>query len=338
MATSDTEFKHTTLTADTFINKSCAIYGRSGSGKTVIIKHILFLVRDYNPVTIVFSLSEKNNNTYSKALVPRCLVHDSVTPEAICAIAERQTHARKIYERANKISILDMLFARVANEQQRQARAEMQRIFDEIASQRPIDEETENKFNDRVISFIHGVIIPRMAELSRADLSEEEKFSLQWCQFNPRVTIVFDDCSTDLQKMRQCAEALELIFQGRHGFCTTIMAAHGEVCLTPTARANITASFYTDQATAKQFASRPTNALGREKRAEIMRYAEQIRATNPPVPPHTKMFYANDQPLLVEVAMHEAFSAVSAEVRAFCERVTKKDEGSMEPWMKSLVT
>lgn len=334
-----TNFVRATLTAETFLNKSCAIYGRSGSGKSTIIKHILYLLRGYVPTTIVFSLSEKNNSAYSKAYVPRCLVHDTITEDVIQEIAVRQTRSRKIYDRANRIETLDKLFARVANDNQRRIRMEIQKTYDELASKRPIDEETENVFREKLIAFFHKVIDPVYHQLEAASstFGEEERFALNWFQFNPRVTIVFDDCSTELQRLRNCAEALEQIFQGRHGFYTTIMAVHTEVCLAPSARSNITLAFYTDQQTAKQFAERKTNAFNREKRTEIIRYADQIRATTPPTPPFTKMFYASDQPTLVEVPIHEPFSAVSPEMREFCELLAKKNSGNMESWMKNLI-
>lgn len=338
MAASPSDFIKANLTAESFINTSCAIYGKSGSGKSKIIQHILYLLRDHNPTVIVFSMSEKRNNAYSTAMVPRILVHDNVSEEVIQEIAEKQTRKRKIYDRANNIATLDTLFARVATDQQRVARAEIQRAYDEVASKHSIDEVTKNKFTDMLISFFHRVLDPAEARLRRMpDLSENERFAIEWFQFNPRITIVFDDCSTELQKLRTCGDALELIFQGRHGFCTTIIAAHGETFLAPTARSNVTKSFFTDQQVANQFAMRTTNAFSREKRAEISRYANQIHTTVPPTPPYTKMLYENDRPLLVEVPDHQPFSAVSREVRACCDRMTRQDSDKMEPWMKALM-
>ena len=336
-ASTSSEFTRANLTAESFINTSCAIYGRSGSGKSKIIQHILYLLRDSNPTTVVFSMSEGRNHAYSDAMVPRILVHDRVSEEVIQEIAEKQTRKKKIYDRANNIQTLDSLFARVATEQQRLVRAEMQRAFDEVASQRPIDEITRNKFTDMLISFFHRVLDPMESRLRRvSDLSDNERFAVEWFQFNPRITIVFDDCSTELQKLRTCGDALELIFQGRHGFCTTVIAAHAETCLAPAARSNITQSFFTDQTVANQFAMRQNNAFSRERRAEIMRYAAQIHTTTPPTPPYTKMLYANDRPMLVEVPDHQPFSAVSREVRTCCATMTKQD-GGIEPWMKALM-
>ena len=124
------DFKNITLTVKHFKNKSCIIYGKSGSGKSHIIKHALYLLRTCNPTVIVFSSSERDNSAYSQYMIPRCFVHDTVTPELLDAIAARQTKARAIYERVNSLDTLHSLFDHIANSEQRNIRDELVHVYE----------------------------------------------------------------------------------------------------------------------------------------------------------------------------------------------------------------
>lgn len=334
MADTTANFDIATLTSDQFVNRSCIIYGKSGSGKSHIIKHILYLLRGQIPTTIVFSLSEKNNSAYSRAMVPRCLVHDNVTEETIHYIAHRQTKARAIYEVATDLKVLDDLFRRVANDAQITIRDQMQAVYNDISAQKVIDEATETTYRTKMIAFYERAIEPHMRELRAATtLTEKEQFALKWFRFNPKITIVFDDCSTDLSKFKACADVLEQIFQGRHFFCTTIIALHSEAMVLPAMRGNVSLSFFTDPQIARQWAMRTSNGFPKEKRDVLTRYADRILVNQPP---NTKMMFANDRPFLIEIPAHGDFSAVSADIREYCARITKKEKSGLEPWMKQL--
>lgn len=331
----DHNFARATLNVDQFIDHSCMIYGKSGSGKSHIIKHILYLLRGHVPNVIVFSQSERNNGAYSRAMVPRCLVHDCVTEELIHGIAERQNKARSIYEHATNLNVLGRIFDRVAGDAHRAIRTQMRGVYDEISAQKIIDEATETAFRAKMVAFYGGVIAPFMEQLREAkDLDEDERFALTWFGFNPKITIVFDDCSTDLSKFKSCADVLEQIFQGRHFFCTTIIALHSESMVLPAMRGNVSLSFFTDPQIARQWATRTTNGFPKPKRDVLTRFADQILVNETP---NTKMLFAGDQPFLIEVPAHGAFSAVSQEVRDYCALIAKKEKDGIEPWMRQLI-
>jgi len=52
------------------IGKSSILYGESGSGKSVIIKSILYNLKDKVPACIIISPTEKFNKTYDGILPP----------------------------------------------------------------------------------------------------------------------------------------------------------------------------------------------------------------------------------------------------------------------------
>lgn len=315
-----------------FLNKSCIIYGRSGSGKSHIIKHILYLLRAHVPTTIAFSMSEKNNSNYSRAMIPRCLVLDNVTREAVHSIAQRQNRARLIYERAHNTDILRDLFVRVATQKQQDQADQLRATYDEIATKYTISDALDAQYKTSLCN-LYGSVIDR-AQFDEADLSDDELFAIKWHNFNPNITVVFDDCSTDLAKLKGCADVLEQIFQGRHYFCTSIIALHNESMVLPAMRSNVGLSLFTDQQTARQWAMRPTNGFQKSKRDILVQYADRVCVT----PPHTKMVYRDDAPYLVSIPTHTDFSAVSQSVRDFCASVARNDQRSAttESWMREL--
>ena len=338
----DESFERAQLTADRFLNRSCIIYGASGTGKTHIIRHLLFVLREHVPAVVVFSLSEKSNKTYSRDMVPRCFVHDFVTGETVRAIADRQTRARMIYERAANLALLGRMLDRVAPRELIATRDALQRAYDDIcargresgAGDAPSDA-IASQFRERMISFYSNALDARLEAQLRAThtLSEDELFALRWFRFNPRITVVFDDCSTELAALKSDADVLEQIFQGRHFYCTTIIALHDTSMVLPAMRMNVGVSIFTDEGLAERWINTRSSGFHREKRDALLRYAHKVISGRAP---HTKMLFMNDQAFLITAPPHGSFDAVSGAVRALAMKIEKKNSAEMEPWMREL--
>jgi len=320
------------ITTDIVIDRSCAIYGRSGSGKSTVIKHLLYLLHERVPTTVVFSASESVNKGYSSGYVDRAFIHDHVTEAVINNIAESQKRRRKLYDQINDIDVLSNLFARIANEAERRSWGEMRRVYDDIIAERGRSAELDDKFHAECVKFLRTHLEPHIASLSRdTALPDAESLTARRFNFNPRLTIVFDDCTTELRALKSCDEALELIFRGRHSLCTTIIAIHGRTAILPIMRMNFTLSVFTDSATACDYAK--SDIQQPDKRREFMRVAGMIKTE----PPHTKMMLYNDQFGVINITKHPIFSAMSDVVREFCDSVSKKSgTGTFEPWMTKL--
>lgn len=145
--------------------------------------------------------------------------------------------------------------------------------------------------------------------------------------------MVFDDCSTDIQKLKTNADILESFFQGRHSLCTIIMSLHSDAMVIPCVRSNAYSSFFTDSGTAGIWISKTTNGFTKPQRDNLSRYAARILVHQPP---NTKMVYVNGEAYLCEIPPHGEFSAVSSSAREFATRVSKKEPSDVEPWMSAL--
>lgn len=329
------EPKHIDLSARDFINKTCVLYGASGTGKTTIIKHVLWLCRKDIPTTIVFSQSDKDNHTYSRNLVPRNLVYDNPTPEILGTLAKRQRNARALYDKVNQISVLRALAARFADAKEMSVMEEFDRVGQSLGP-KP-EEEMFDMYKDRYCNALKSIVGAHIEQLEqiKRDLSETELFTLQWRNFNPKIMLIFDDCTSAWATLKNKPEACELIYRGRHMLCSTIIAVHGDGALTPILRQNIRVSFFTDQTSATQFVKRATNALSKQRAMEFTRAIKEIVDDQPP---YTKLMYVRGVSSIIVAQAHETFSAVWPSIRRFCDAITKKEsEDQLEPWMKGLL-
>lgn len=265
-------------------------------------------------------------------MVPREYVYDDVSEDAFKRITSRQKRVKQAYDIAHNPEILERLFVRCASDQQRAMFSRIARMFEDFKRQHSegVDEDTENMYTEKKVSFLRSVIGPRLATLARIpNLSDPETVAIKWFNINPNIVIVIDDCTTGIEHLKNCDEILELIFRGRHSMCTTILALHNETSILPKARMNISVSIFTDPGTARDFVTRA--GFQKKKRDEMFRYADKVLKD---VAPFTKMLYLGDAPSLISVETHGAFSAVSDLVRSFARDIAQSTTTTIEPWMK----
>jgi energy-coupling factor transporter ATP-binding protein EcfA2 len=321
------------LQVNDFLDRSSIIYGASGSGKSTAIRHLMYLLRGYCGAIIVFSASDKDNGMYSKKLVPPQLVYDHITPDVLVAISERQTRSRKIYDQARTLSVLESLFDRFATETDHDLMNKLSRIYDDVnqiddTERANLIEIYTEKRRDIMINVIRSI-------RERADnLSTEEQFTMRWINFNPRIMIIFDDCTSDFKAIRGDQSILEQIFRGRHFLCTSIIALHGPAAAMPMMRLNAYNSIFTDPGSARSFASTVTNGLSALKKQEFERYASRVLTDRAP---YTKMLFHSDSCSLCSFDNHDDFAAISSVVTQFCSKCARDDSRETHEWMQRLI-
>ena len=84
-----TEILPVTNYIDLFLNKSTILYGTAGSGKSVLIKDIIYRLKDHIPNIIVFDKTNKLNQTYSNYL-PNTIIFESLTEKLFLNIYRKQ--------------------------------------------------------------------------------------------------------------------------------------------------------------------------------------------------------------------------------------------------------
>ena len=263
--------------ASMFVDRTIAIYGPSKTGKTVITKHIMKAVNGHIEQIIVIAPSEPSNRSYEGFVDPpfihyRLYLADPSNPKKddgakgalrfLEAVWKRQEMMAAIYTRANNAEILARLYGRLP----RAARAEGLRHIEVINAKRgrviervrkqfaaepgrreEKTKEVNEKFKKMLVLLYKKYIAPLYGELwERDDLSEDERYSLTYLNFNPRLLIIFDDCAAQLKPFFNKDIFRLLFYQNRHSYITVVLCCQDDTDLPTNLRKNAFLSFYTE--------------------------------------------------------------------------------------------
>ena len=290
-----------------FVDKTTVIYGPTKTGKTVIVKNIMRLTHDRIEQILVVAPSEPSNRSYEGYVDPplihyRLWLPDPKNPRKddgakggmrfLEAVWQRQEMMAAIYTRANSLESLARLYARLS----KTARHEGDRNFDVLGRKRrrtvenirrrfPDDggrrdekcKEVEEKFTEMLTLVYKKFISPEVERLWRLrGLSEDERYSLNYLFFNPRLLLIFDDCSAQLKPLFNKEIFRKLFYQNRHSFISVVVCCQDDTDLPTNLRKNAFVSIFTEpivccssfDRTSNQF-SKPTKAYVNEVVAEV---------------------------------------------------------------------
>ena len=295
--------------ASMFVDRTVAIYGPSKTGKTVITKHIMNVVNGHIEQILVIAPSEASNRSYEGFVDPpfihyRLYLADPDNPKKddgargalrfLEAVWKRQEMMAAIYTRANSAEVLAQLFGRLP----KAARAEglryievingkrgrvIERVRKQYASEPGRCEEkakdVNEKFKKMLVLLYKKYIAPLYEELwGRGDLSEDERYSLTYLNFNPRLLLIFDDCAAQLKPFFNKDIFRLLFYQNRHSFITVVLCCQDDTDLPTNLRKNAFLSFFTEpivclsnfERTSNKF-PKPTKALLNEIVGDVFR-------------------------------------------------------------------
>jgi hypothetical protein len=327
---------------DKFVDRSTVLYGVSGSGKTVSSKDIMFNMKTIFPRVYIFAPTNESTGDYD-GIVERPMIYEKVTLEKISDIYEYAKMAKSIYENANNLKILDKLFLRVASTK---AKVHLRRMIDaydkclkritkqetDIGRRKEARKQLKDKFDNMLRRFYKKVIMPHKHKLNLMRLSDKEKFSLEYLQFNPRSLVIFDDAMTEVDKLikkghREENEVIQnFFFRGRHDKITQFYTMQSDKRLDAELRKNTFMSLFTSKSEAMAFFGRKANGftLDEKKIAEAVIeviFSEQNQRD------FKKLIYIKDSKSpwqWYRADQHDTFSMGCPALRALCKQVQKK--------------
>jgi hypothetical protein len=280
-----------------FIDRTVAIYGPSKTGKTVITKHVMKELNGHIEQVLVIAPSESSNRSYEGFVDPplihyRLYLADPANPKKddgprgglrfLEAVWKRQEMMAAIYTRANCADVLARLFARLPREARQEGLKYIEvinekrgRVIEQVRrrfSSEPgrCDEkvkEINEKFKQMLVLIYKKYIAPQYEELwARADLSEDERYSLTYLLFNPRLLLIFDDCAAQLKPLFGKEIFRQLFYQNRHSFITMVICCQDDTDLPTNLRKNAFISFFTEPVVCKSNFDRASNQFGKQIR------------------------------------------------------------------------
>ena len=294
------------VTQGLYLDRTVAIYGPSGTGKTVITKHIMQTLQGHVEQAIIVAPSEPSNRSYAGFVDPpfihyRMFLADPSNPKRddgprgalrfLEAIWKRQEMMAAIYTRANNPEVLTRLYARVSSDARQGGSRIIEainerraRVVEQVRKQYPdsgrCEEKTKEvnaKFKKMLVLIYKKFITPEYEDLwGRGDLSEDERYSLAYLTFNPRLLLIFDDCAAQLKPFFSKDIFRLLFYQNRHSFITVIISCQDDTDLPANLRKNAFVSFFTEPVVCASNFERASNKFGKPARAYVGDIAPEV--------------------------------------------------------------
>lgn len=321
-----------------FIDRTTLLFGESGTGKSFIIDDILFQLMPHVDQIIVVSPTDRQNNTYGKGTVPLPCIHYTITAKLLDDIWERQNALAAVYTRANKPETLRSLFNRIAdnvskasintiNEKLRKYKEEVIAGSAEEGTAKTKMTEMESDCKRLIILIFRRAINQNREKLSCMSLSADEQFSLKFLNLNPRLVLIFDDCTDLLKKFKSHAVMQKLFYQGRWAFITALIACHTDKALDPELKKNAFVSIFTEETCAHAYFERKSNDL--DKEAKSRAYAA-CKVVFTPLAKFQKLVWVRDEKKFYRftASSHPSFQFGSPYIWEYCKHI-QAEAGAM---------
>lgn len=241
---------------DSVVNGRILIAGKSGTGKTTIIKHLLNIIKDRVPRILIVSQTECSNGSFSsivpqQLIIPTFSMSEESDTEKTTDFVKAQRHIKYIYnEQANKtarynktknVDILKSIYDKITASGDTEISGDIghiirQRSLFQASTRRTDPENLEAKMKE----YDATTYTTKMSDLLKKwlianqpsdigsvvkDLTSEELDVYRDLRINPKLVIVIDDCAALLKTYWKIPEFKNMFNNGRHVHLTMIVCA-----------------------------------------------------------------------------------------------------------------
>jgi hypothetical protein len=261
-----------------YLNKTTIVYGRTGSGKSVIIEEIMKMCQAFVPSIFVVAPTNSSNNAYTNK-VPVQFIKKELDVDFLEKLLERQKNSANAYNNANNLEILKSLFNRISDDISQSLEASIvQKARDAVLYIDTADLAFASKKNqkvqineerDNMLRKLYKTTIRfNKVELEqRKDLDKLEYGAIEFLDFNPNVILILDDCASKFKKMYKKSSAIkEIFYEGRHYFFTTIISSQDDKEIDSELRKNTSVSIFTTAQSATSNFERASNGYPKHER------------------------------------------------------------------------
>ncbi len=270
------------FTYQTFLDKTTILYGESKTGKSTIIIDILYQLKPFVDQIIVIAPTDPQNHTYSgktvkDRVVPLPCIHYSITDQLLKDIWARQEALTAAYMKANDKDVVESLFNRLnlrdvkctiddITRRRREREAEIRAQYTDQESVKTKIEEMNEDFNKLVIMIYKHYININKSSLQRMSLTKDEQFTIKYLNLNPRLVLVFDDCTEQFDRFKKHPVIQKIGFQGRWNFITTVVACHTDLNLFSAFKTNAFVSIFTEESCVHMYFGRKSTGIDKDKK------------------------------------------------------------------------
>lgn len=276
------------------IDRSTAIAGGSGSGKTFLVRDFINFLDDYIPFGIVICPSDSANQEYSSIMPHKSFIHTHAdkAAELVKKILKRQGDLAEVVNIASDLKNLERLYNRIKhidslNESKVQKiKVKSEKVINEIKRNSSFSKiESQDKINlieskrDKCLIELYKKSISINSKYLKKHidrLDKIDKLVLQYYNVNPRVLIIFDDCSEVLARLSKTKDFQTLIFRGRHIWVTSMLIFHSDSQIPKDIIKNVFNIFLTDYENAAAFSRKKGNDIPIQTAKQMSTIAESF--------------------------------------------------------------
>jgi hypothetical protein len=271
-----------------FLNRTSLLYGRTQSGKSVIIEEIMYLLKEHIPTVFVISPTNAANGTYTKIVPPHCIKKE-LDAEWLEKLLTRQKHSSEMYQNANKLEVLKPVFDVVSDD--RASMLEKKAIKTAHDSIVFIDSSkmafsNKKKQKARILAdrddmlkklYKNTIRLNKVSLEKKSSLTKQQKAAVQFLDFNPNVLLIFDDCASTFKKLYKKTTAIkEIFYEGRWYNFTTIISAQDDKEIDSELRKNAIVSIFTTAQAATANFERASNGYPKHEKLRAKICTETI--------------------------------------------------------------
>lgn len=367
--------KHAKLTVQMLKGRSTFLYGDSGSGKSTMLDHILFLLKDELNLCFVLSGSESSNQFYN-GKTPDLLIKSNIVNDKykvvdwLSTLLRKQKDITEMCTKANDIKNMESLFnyyvSNVKNvesfrcmEKQTAIKTEVMKALEEI-EMRFVDDPKKRNEEKKIINdscdetlrelykrtiIANITIINDFMRQGKLDLNQE--IVATYIMKNPHIGLVIDDCADKFKTWKKIDKEnlfAEIVYRSRHYSMTALITTQGDKEFDSELRINAYNSIFTSENLATLNFTRTSNGYNNMIIKEAKRIIPQLFAQPDPEHKHFRKLvcskvFPNEFRYTVADLIFEPYRIGSKKIWDTTEKALEKLEQGREssnPLMKKL--
>ncbi len=312
----------------TFLDRTSIFLGASGTGKSTVMVHTMHAIQDHIDQVIVISPTDRQNHTYDRGIVPLPCIHYTITEKLLDSIWERQEAMVSVMTQANNPAILQSVFDKIpSTDKYKIAVSEIKQTLNDYKAEMRRNGDNANAVQDmeaecsKLITMMIKLSIEKNASaLRQRTLTDQEKFTVKYATLNPRLLLIFDDCTDQLKRMKKHPVIQKIFYQGRWAYITCLIACHTDKALDPELKKNAFVTMFTDIPSANAYFSRGSNDLTRD---DQRRAQAAVAAAFTPAERFQKLAWVREEGGFKKfvAARHDNFRFGSQHVWNYCDSI-----------------
>lgn len=290
--------------AKKFEGKITLLFGETGTGKSSVMLNIMKVLCGIIDQVIIFSPMDKQNNTFGCGIVPTPCIHYEVSENCLLEIWERQQALIQIYTKASKRDTILRLFNMIPNNQdaigiinniENKRREHITEIKNSYADEDTISSKIgamETDCNELIMKIYRHRISQSSRILEKMKLTDDERWTLKYIDLNPKLLLIFDDCTDILKKIKTNPVIQKLFYQGRHVGITCLIGLHTDKALDAELRKNAFVTVFTSEPAALAYFDRGSNDFDKDMKA---RAKNALKVAFTPLAKYQKLVWIRDE-------------------------------------------